>query len=92
MGSGFTATPSETESPTAELITTGLTGTIPVSVGYFCLTPEYVGFSSVKISGNIIRWGGCEPSSVTFTAQVVDPVNETAVLLFYRLKNPTLAK
>jgi len=89
LGSGFTATPSETESPTAEPITTGLTGTISVSVGNSALTPEYVGFSSIKISGNIIRWGGCEPSSVTFTAQVVDPVTETAVLLFYRLKNPS---
>ena len=89
MGSGFTATPSETESPTVQPITTGLTGTIPVSVGNSATTPEYVGFSSVKISGNIIRWGGCEPSSVTFTAQVVDPITETAVLLFYRLKNPS---
>ena len=89
LGSGFTATPSETESPTAEPSTTELTGTIPVSVGNSSLTPENVGFSSVKISGNIIRWGGCEPSSVTFTAQVVDPITETAVLLFYRLKNPS---
>ena len=89
LGSGFTATPSETESPTAEPITTELTGTTSVSVGTSALTPENAGFSSVKISGNIIRWGGCEPSSVTFTAQVVDPINETAVLLFYRLKNPS---
>ena len=87
MGSGFTATPSETESPTATPVASALTGTIPVNVGNSLTTPD-VGFTSVRISGNILRWGGCEPSSVTFTAQVVDPVNETAVLLFLRLKNP----
>jgi hypothetical protein len=84
MGSGFTATPSLTESPTS-----AFTSTVPVGVGNSITTPEYVGFSSVQISGNILRWGGCEPSSVTFTAQVVDPINETAVLLFLRLKNPS---
>ena len=87
MGSGFTATPSETESPTATPVASALTGTIPVNVGNSLTTPD-VGFTSVRISGNILRWGGCEPSSVTFTAQMVDPTTVASVTLWIRLSNP----
>ena len=87
MGSGFTATPSETESPTVTPVASALTGTIPVSAGNSLTTPD-VGFTSVRISGNILRWGGCEPSSVTFTAQMVDPTMVASVTLWIRLSNP----
>jgi hypothetical protein len=87
MGSGFTATPSETESPTVTPVASALTGTIPVSAGNSLTTPD-VGFTSVRISGNILRWGGCEPSSVTFTAQMVDPTTVASVTLWIRLSNP----
>ncbi len=89
MGSGFTATPSETASPTADPVASALTGTSPVNAGNAGTTPEYVGFTSVQISGNILRWGGCEPSSITFTADVVDPLQVTSVTLSIRLiSNP----
>ncbi len=51
-------------------------------------TPPGVGFTSVKISGNVLQWGACD-SSITFTAHVADPTNETGVLLFLGLKNPS---
>lgn len=64
-----------------------VTGTIDVlSPDYSLLTPQ-VGFNSVQISGNMIRWGSCEPSSVKITAYVTDPIKEQAVLLFLRLKD-----
>ena len=91
IGGGFTATPSLadlTEIPaiTGSPMDTTLTPIIPaVSLA----TPPGVGFTSVKISGNILRWKGCDPSSITFTAHVSDPINEVAVLLFLRLKNQT---
>ena len=88
IGSGFTATPSETASPTADPVASALTGTSPVNAGNSVTTPEYVGFTSVQISGNILRWGGCEPSSITFTAQVVDPTTVASVTLWIRLSNP----
>jgi len=87
MGSGLTANPSETESPTVTPVASALTGTIPVSAGNSLTTPD-VGFTSVRISGNILRWGGCEPSSVTFTAQMVDPTTVASVTLWIRLSNP----
>ena len=85
LGSGFTATPSETASPTADAVASALTGTSPVNAGNSATTPEYVGFTSVQISGNVLRWGGCEPSSITFTADVIDPLQVTSVTLWIRL-------
>lgn len=92
VGGGFTETPTLTDTPTetpppAKSTSNG-TPSPDIEEGTPA-TPPGVGFTSVKISGNILRWGGCEPSSVTFTAHVTDPANETAVLLFYRLKSPT---
>ncbi len=49
--------------------------------------PGSVGFTSIQLSGNVIRWGSCEPSSVKFTAYVTDPIKEKTVLLFLRLKD-----
>ncbi len=64
-----------------------MTGTIGVSgTDYSMLTPQ-VGFNSVRVSGNMIRWGSCEPSSVKITAYVTDPIKEHSVLLFIRLKD-----
>ncbi len=51
-------------------------------------TPLGQGFTAVKISGNVLRWGACD-SSIIFTAHVADPTNEVAVLLFLRLSSPT---
>jgi len=82
IGAGPSATPSLTETSTSAFISSTGVGNSP-------LTPQYVGFTMVQISGNILRWGGCEPSSITFTAHVVDPISETGVLLFLGLKNPT---
>jgi hypothetical protein len=50
-------------------------------------TPEMVGFTRVQISGNILRWGGCEPSSITFTADVADPLQVASVTLWIQLKS-----
>jgi hypothetical protein len=58
-------------------------------VGTPPLTPQYTGFSMVQVSGNIIRWGGCEPSSLTFTARVLNPVKVTSVTLWIRLNSPS---
>jgi hypothetical protein len=93
VGGGFTATPTLTSANLTE--TPAVTGSpmdttsTPIIGGLSLVTPPGVGFTSVKISGNILKWGGCEPSSVTFTAQVTDPITETAVLLFLGLKDPT---
>ncbi|MGA7192794.1 MAG: hypothetical protein WBW94_04120 [Anaerolineales bacterium] len=93
VGGGFTATPTLTSTNLTE--TPAVTGspmdTTSTSIigGLSLVTPLGVGFTSVKISGNILKWGGCEPSSITFTARVADPINEVAVLWFYRLKSPT---
>ena len=86
IGSGFTATPSETASPTADPLASALTGTSSAGVGNSLTTPD-VGFTSVRISGNILRWGGCEPSSITFTADVIDPLQVVSVTLWIRLKS-----
>ncbi len=76
---GASPTPSATQ-PAA--------GTLPATgPGYSFLTPGAVGFTSVQISGNMIRWGSCEPSSVKITGYVTDPVKEHTVLLFIRLKD-----
>jgi hypothetical protein len=82
IGIGPSATPSLTETPTNAF--TSSTGS-----GNTLSTPQYVGFTTIQVSGNILRWGKCEPASLTFTAHVVDPVAETTVLLFLRLKNQT---
>jgi hypothetical protein len=93
MGGGFTDTPTLDSTELAE--TPSVTGSPmdttsnPIIPGISLGTPPGVGFTSVKISGNLLHWGGCEPSSIIFTAHVADPVNEVAVLLFLRLKSPT---
>jgi len=93
VGGGFTATPAltsisltETPAVTGSPIDTTSTSIIG---GFSFLTPPGVGFTSVKISGNLLKWGGCEPSSITFTAQVADPSKVASVTLWIRLKNPT---
>jgi len=93
IGGGFTGTPtldstelSETPALTESPMDTTAS---PIIGGLSLATPPGVGFTSVKISGNILHWGGCEPSSIIFTAHVVDPVKEVKVLWFYRLKSPT---
>jgi len=93
IGGGFTSTPTmtvppPTETPAATESSANDTATPDIAESSSA-TPVGVGFTSVKISGNVLHWGGCEPSSITFTAHVADPANETAVLLFYRLDNPT---
>ena len=82
IGAGSSATPSVTETPTS-VFSSSIGGTNSL------LTPQNMGFTMVQVSGNILRWGSCEPTSITFTAHVVDPVTETGVLLFLGLKNPT---
>ncbi len=90
LGGGFTLTPTFTPPPTATLspTTSGTPGDLTLEPGAL-LTNQYVGFLQIRISSSTLRWGGCEPSSVTFTARVSDPVNETGVLLFLRLSSPT---
>jgi len=93
IGGGFTGTPTLDSTELSETpVVTGSpmdTTASPIIGGLSLATPLGVGFTSVKISGNILHWGGCEPSSIIFTAHVADPVNEVAVLWFYRLKSPT---
>jgi hypothetical protein len=83
IGAGFTETPSLPPPPTSAY-------TAPASTSGVnsIFTPQYVGFISVQVSGNILRWGGCEPSSLTFTARVVDPIKVASVTLWIRLSNP----
>ncbi|HUH98151.1 MAG TPA: hypothetical protein VLZ89_12370 [Anaerolineales bacterium] len=93
IGGGFTDTPTLsaadlTQTPAVTESPADTTSTLIIS-GISLATPPGVGFTAVRISGNILHWGGCEPSSITFTAHVADPVNETGVLLFLGLKSPT---
>jgi len=91
MGGGFTATPTwtvpvSTPTPTSAVSGTPVTSTLePGSL----LTTQYVGFTLIRISGSAIKWGGCEPSSITFTVHVSNPATATGVLLFVRLSSPT---
>jgi len=90
IGGGFTLTPTFTEIPATATPTPAASGspTISLSEPGALLTTPYIGFSLIRISGSSIKWGGCEPSSITFTARVSDPANETGVLLFFRLSSP----
>jgi len=90
MGGGFTLTPTFTEIPATATPTPAASGspTISLSEAGSLLTTQYVGFTQIRISGSSIKWGGCEPSSITFTAHVSNPANETGVLLFFRLSSP----
>src|SRR5271157_2042096 len=88
MGGGFTATPTLTATSLTE--TPNLTESpMDTPTSLIVGTPLGQGFTSVKISGNLLHWGGCDPSSITFTAHVADPTNEVAVLLFLLLNSPT---
>ncbi len=87
IGGGFTSTPTFTATSATETpnLTESPMDTPTVVIG----TPPGQGFTSVKISGNLLHWGACDPSSITFTAHVADPTNETEVLLFLGLINPS---
>jgi len=90
-------TPTFTDTPT--LISSGPTQTasstptstnsIGVLVTQSTATPIglNVGFASVLISTTHIYWGACDPSQVTFTAQVTDASTAFNVVLFVRLKD-----
>jgi hypothetical protein len=91
IGGGFTETPTLSDIDLTE--TLAVTGslidiTFTQIIGSL-ITPPGVGFTSVKISGNILKWGGCERSSITFTAQVADPSKVASVTLWIRLMNQT---
>jgi hypothetical protein len=45
------------------------------------------GFVSIILSGPEVRWGGCDPSAVTVTAQVSDPFEVAFVTLFMKLQS-----
>jgi hypothetical protein len=91
LGGGFTDTPTLTLPPPTETPTSAPSGSpdnLTLAPGSL-LTTQYVGFTQIRISSSALKWGGCEPSSVTFTARVSDPATETGVLLFLRLSSPT---
>ncbi len=90
MGGGFTTTPTWTVPPTMTAIPTSSGSAITSTIAPGSLqTTQYVGFTLIRISGSVIKWGGCEPSSVTISAHVSNPSVETGVLLFVRLSSPT---
>ncbi len=69
----FTATsaPTSAASPTATVPTpaAGLAGT---------------GFNAISLSSTVFYWGACEPTSVTLTATVTNPVQIKDLVLFIR--------
>jgi hypothetical protein len=81
IGDIFTETPAPTDTPTSAFNSPiGGTGSLT--------TPQYFGFTAIQISSNSIRWGGCQPSSVTFQAHLLNPSQITSVMVWFRLKNP----
>ncbi len=80
ISSGPTPTASGTPTPTNSLAPL-------VTQSSATPTGLNVGFASVLISTTHIYWGVCDPSQVTFTAQVTDPATVFNVVLFVRLKD-----
>ena len=85
VGGGFTATPTLTATALTE--TPDLTESPMDTPMLITGTPPGVGFTSVKISGNVLQWGACN-FSITFTAHVADPTNETGVLAISWAEKP----
>lgn len=89
----FTSTPTFIYSgptPTSSITpvftsTIGLLITLTNTPAPLELAPQSSLFTSIKISGNLVYWGRCEPSSVKVTVHVVDTALIRTVLLELRL-------
>jgi hypothetical protein len=50
------------------------------------------GFDSIDVSTDEFHWGSCDPTTVTFTAQVTDPSKVFSVVVFTRFTNKSSGK